>query len=211
MSGIQAKQKSAKPGPDWVTIALFGLALVGVAAILYVIVAAISKPKDATGLSQLARGEMAKLELPAPGAGAPPPDQPLLDPQGKSVTLGQLKSGGVTIVNLWATWCAPCRMEMPSLAKLQAAYPGRLQVIAVAMEKPEARETARTFIAQYPPLAFYQDPKLAMTFALSPPAEGLPTTVIYDRTGHERARLTGGADWNSPQARAVVEALLAGR
>jgi hypothetical protein len=99
---------------------------------------------------------------------------------------------------------------MPTLAKLQAAYPGRLQVIAVAMDKPEDREKARAFIGQYPPLAFYQDPKLAMTFALSPPADGLPTTVIYDRAGHERARLTGGADWSSPQARAVVQALMAG-
>ena len=96
------------------------------------------------------------------------------------------------------------------MAKLQAAYPGKVMVVPVAEDRAEDRDKARDFIAQYGPLPFYQDPKLGLTFALTPPAEGLPTTLIYDKTGHERARLAGGADWNSPEARAVVEALLKG-
>ena len=212
MSEIQSGQtaedpRGAKPKRDGLTLALYGLSLVGVAAVLYVILGALSKPKPSLDLKSLAKGSMAHLSV--VDSGPPAPANLVLDPQGKSVSLGGIKAD-VVIVNLWATWCAPCRQEMPTLAALQAAYPGRVAVIPVAEDRAEDRDKARDFIAQYPPLAFYQDPKLAMTFALSPPAEGLPTTVIYDHSGHERARLAGGADWNSLQARAVVEALLRG-
>jgi len=209
MNEIQTKQEAGKPGRNGVTYALYGLALVGVAAVLYVIAASVIKPKGASDLKSLAHGEMAHLQVTDPGAGATPPGGTVVDAQGKGVTLANLKSG-VMIVNLWATWCAPCRQEMPTLAKLQAAYPGRVEIIPVAEDKPEDREKARAFIGQYPPLPFYQDPQLAMTFALSPPAEGLPTTVIYDASGHERARLSGGADWSSPEAHAVIDAILTG-
>lgn len=207
MSDIQSGRKPDRSRRDWITFALWGLSVVGVAAILYVIVGAVGKPKPATDLRSLARGAMAKLTI--EDQGPPPPQTPFVDAQGKTVTLSDLK-GQVVVLNLWATWCAPCRQEMPTLAKLQAAYPGRVAVAPVAMDRAEDRDKARDFIAQYAPLPFYQDPKLAMTFALSPPAEGLPTTVIYDRAGHERARLSGGADWNSPEARAVIEALIRG-
>ena len=209
MSEIQTSRKPGGSKRDPVTLALFGLAAVGVAAVVYVIAGAVIKPQGASDLKSLAHGAMAQLQVTPAGAGAPAPNAPFLDAQGHSVTVAQLRSG-VTILNLWATWCAPCRTEMPTLAKLQAAYPGQIQVIPVAMDQPEDREKARAFIGQYAPLPFYQDPKLAMTFALSPPAEGLPTTVIYDRAGHERARFSGGADWNGPEARAVIEALLKG-
>jgi thiol-disulfide isomerase/thioredoxin len=207
MSEIQSERKTGRPRRDPVTLALYGLALLALAAVVYVIVSAVGKPKGADDLKGLAHGEMAKLVIaPSPG-GAPPPDTVFLDAQGKSVRLADLKSG-VMIVNLWATWCAPCRAEMPTLAKLQAAYPGRVEVIPIAMDQAEDREKARAFIGQYPPLPFYQDPKLAMTFALTPASEGLPTTVIYDHTGRERARYTGGADWDGADARAVIDALL---
>lgn len=214
MSDIQSGQQTGapnggKPRRDWITFALYGLSLLGVAAVLYVIVGALGKPKPSLSLASLAHGEMAKLSVTDKDKGPPPPDSGFIDAQGKTIHLADLK-GPVMIVNLWATWCAPCRQEMPTLAKLQAAYPGRVLIVPVAEDQPQDRDKARDFIGQYPSLPFYQDPKLAMTFALSPPAEGLPTTIIYDRSGHERARLSGGADWNSPDARAVIEALLQG-
>jgi hypothetical protein len=98
---------------------------------------------------------------------------------------------------------------MPTLAKLQAAYPGRILVVPVSMDTAKDREKARAFIAQYPPLPFYQDPKAAMVFTVTPPAEGLPTTLLYGHNGRERARVAGGADWSGPDAHAVIEALLA--
>ena len=206
-SDIQAGGKPAKTGPGWLTLSLFGLALVGVAAVLYVIASAVSKPKANGDLHQFTRGALAQLQIPGAGTGAAMPATPFLDPDGKSVSLADLKGGGVTVVNLWATWCAPCRIEMPTLAKLQASYPGRVKVIPIAMDQAEDREKARAFIGQYG-LPFYQDPKLAITFALTPPAEAMPTTLIYDASGHERARLSGGADWNGPEAHGVIDALL---
>ena len=59
------------------------------------------------------------------------------------------------------------------------------------------------------PLQVYRDPGYLLSFALEPRSEGFPTTVVYDRQGRERARLSGEADWSSPEARGLIEALLA--
>ncbi len=206
MNDVRGTRAEGGPRRGLLAYALWGVALIGVAAVLYVIGAAIIKPGNgAADLKSLAHGEMAKLEVSAKAN--PPPSTPILDPQGHAITLADLKAP-VLVVNLWATWCAPCVKEMPTLAKLQAAYPGEVKVAPISMDVLHDREKARAFIAEHPPLDFYQDPKYALAFALDPPAEGFPTTVIYDAKGHERARLSGAADWNGPDARAVVEALL---
>jgi len=166
-----------------------------------------AKPGVGTDLKPLAKGEMAKLAL---SAGAPAPATPILDPAGKPTTVKAIE-GPVTVVNLWATWCPPCVKEMPTLAALQTAYGARMKVAAIDMDKAEDADKARAFIAMHAPLAFYQDPKSAFAFSLDPTAEGYPTTLIYDRKGRERARLSGGADWNGPDAHAVIDALLAER
>jgi len=188
------------------TYALWGAAAIGLAVVVYVIATLLIKPAGAPDLNSLAKGAMKDLKVTA--AGGPPPGQPILGPDGRSTDLTQLKAP-VMVVNLWATWCAPCVTEMPTLAKLQQTYPGRILVAPVSMDTAKDREKARAFIAQYPPLGFYQDPKATLVFAVSPPAEGLPTTILYDAHGRERARVSGGADWSGPDARAVIEALLA--
>ena len=190
----------------WI-VAFWSAAAVGLAALVYVIVALSSKPPAGpVDLKSLTRGEMAKLVV--EDAGAPPPLLPFLDSGDRQTNLAKLKAP-LVVVNLWATWCPPCVREMPTLAKLQAAYPGRILVVPISMDSPKDRAKARAFIAQYPPLPFYQDPGSKLVFAVSPPAEGLPTTLIYGASGRERARLAGGADWSGPDAHAVVEALLA--
>jgi thiol-disulfide isomerase/thioredoxin len=207
MNDVRGTQVKGGPRRGLLTYALWGAALIGAAAVLYVIGGAIIKPASGQAdLKSLARGEMAKLEVTTKANPAPP--TPILDAQGRTITLADLKAP-VVVVNLWATWCAPCVKEMPTLARLQAAYPGRLIVAPISMDRLADREKARAFIADHAPLDFYQDPKYALAFALDPPAEGFPTTLIYDAKGRERARLSGGADWNGPDARAVVEALLA--
>jgi thiol-disulfide isomerase/thioredoxin len=206
MDEIRKAQARAKKAVGPLSMALWGLGLIGVAAVLYVISQAVTRPPAAADLQGLARGEMAKLQVVQDGPAAPA--TPILDAQGRAIHLADVE-GPVTVVNLWATWCAPCVQEMPTLAHLQAAYPAAVRVVPVSMDRPEDRERARAFIAEHAPLAFYQDVKLALPFALSPAAEGFPTTVIYDRKGHERARLSGPADWDGPDARKVVEALLA--
>ena len=158
-------------------------------------------------LDGLAHGDMAKLE-PAKTP-APPPPTAIDGPDGKTVTLADFK-GQVLVVNLWASWCAPCQREMPTLAKLQADYAGRpVKVVAISLDKGEediAKAKAR--IAQNAPLAFYHAP-YDLAFALAPPVEGLPTTLFYDSSGRERGRITAPADWTKPEAHAVVDRLLA--
>jgi thiol-disulfide isomerase/thioredoxin len=205
MKDIHEGQENGETRRGLLAYALWGVAVLGVAVVLYVIAAQVIKPNGQPDLKALARGDMAKLAVIA--RGPPPPDTPILDAQGRTLRLADLKAP-VVVVNLWATWCAPCVREMPTLAALQAAYPGRVLVAPISMDKADDREKARAFIAQHPPLRFYQDVRLALPFALSPPAEGFPTTVIYDASGHERARLAGPADWNGPDARAVIEALI---
>ena len=200
----EGQTTGARRGP--LTYALWGVALIGAAVVLYVIIHALIKPAGGVDFKALAHGEMGKLV--AASTPAAEPATPFTDAQGATVHLADLKAP-VVVVNLWATWCPPCVREMPTLAKLQAAYPGRVHVVAISMDKGKDIEAARAFIAKYPPLTFYNDPKMVLPFALSPAVEGFPTTIIYDQLGHERARLSGGADWNGPDARAVFDALLA--
>lgn len=191
----------------WI-VAFWSAAVVGLAALVYVIAALTAKPQpgSAADLKSLARGDMASLVVAKDGS--PPPSQGFLAPDGREASFSRLRAP-VVVVNFWATWCAPCVKEMPTLAKLQAAYAGRILVVPISMDDIKDREKARAFITRYPPLPFYQDPSAKLVFDLAPPTEGLPTTVLYDRSGRERARLAGGADWSGAGAHAVVEALLA--
>jgi thiol-disulfide isomerase/thioredoxin len=187
-------------------VAFWSAAAVGLAALVYGIVTLSSKPPvGVVDLKSLARGDMASLVVES--AGSAPPAAPFFDADGQPTNLTRLKAP-VVIVNLWATWCPPCVREMPTLAKLQAAYPGRVLVVPISMDAPTDRAKAQAFIAKYPPLPFYQDPASKLVFAITPPAEGLPTTLIYDAGGRERARLAGGADWSGRDAHALVQALL---
>ena len=150
----------------------------------------------------------AKL-LAHPADGKPGPDYAFNDASGKPLKIADLK-GKVVVMNLWATWCAPCVAEMPTLAKLAAEYADKpVVVIPVSVDTPAQTDKARLFIGQHAPLAFYSDPEMKLPFALKPAAQGMPTTVIYGADGLERGRVSGGADWSGADARAVIDRLLA--
>ena len=83
-------------------------------------------------------------------------------------------------------------------------------MVAVSIDKPEATDKARAFIAKQQHLKFYQDPKMSLPFELRPPAPGMPTTVIFGKDGVEKARVSGDADWSTKDARAVIDQVLAG-
>jgi thiol-disulfide isomerase/thioredoxin len=188
------------------TLAIVAVVLVGLAAALYVMGGAAFKPSASASLQKLATGPMAKLH---PTPAAPPPSAPFTDAEGRKLTLADLK-GQVLVVNLWATWCAPCVKEMPTLAALQKAYDGKgVKVVAISIDAPKDADKAKAFIAGHAPLAFYQDSTLELPFAFKPPAQGFPTTILFDKAGVERARVTGDADWSSAEAKAVVDQLLA--
>jgi thiol-disulfide isomerase/thioredoxin len=176
-----------------------------VAAVLYVMVSGCSKP--ATDLKSLATGPMAKLVTPAQPAAVP--DIAFTGPDGKPMKLADLK-GQVVVVNFWATWCAPCKEEMPSLAALAKDYAGKgVKVVAISVDRLQDGAAAREFLKTHGGLQFYNDPEYRVVFGLSPRPDGIPTTVIYDKAGKEQGRLSGGADWSTEQAKKVMDAVLA--
>lgn len=199
-------KEAGSPRLGGLKFALWGVALVGVAVFVYIIAQSFITPRAKGGLKDLTRGEMARLVLP-PEAGAAPATS-FLDAQGKPVRIGDFR-GKVVVVNLWATWCAPCVLEMPTLAKLAEAQKGRdVVVLAVSVDREKDAEKARAFIVRNAPLAFYHDPKSSLPFSLKPPTAAMPTTLIYGRDGVERARMLGEADWGGKDAAAVIERLL---
>ena len=175
------------------------------AAVLYVMLSGCTKP--AADLKSLASGPMAKLAIPAQPAGEP--DIAFTGPDGKPMKLADLK-GQVVVVNFWATWCGPCKEEMPSLAKLAKDYADKgLKVVPISVDRLEDGAAAKDFLKTHGGLQFYNDPEYRVVFGLTPRPDGIPTTVIYDKTGKEQARLSGGADWSTDQAKRVMDAVLA--
>jgi thiol-disulfide isomerase/thioredoxin len=178
---------------------------IGVAAALYVIVSALIKPGAQGGLGGLNHGTMAKLQVLADPV--PEPAVVFVGDQAKPVRLADFK-GRAVVLNLWATWCAPCVKEMPTLAALQQAEAGKpVKVVPVSMDTAGETDKAKAFIAGHAPLPFYQDAKYAFMTGMKPALVGFPTTVLIDKAGMERAIYAGDTDWNSPEARAVVERL----
>jgi thiol-disulfide isomerase/thioredoxin len=188
--------------------AILATILVGAAAALYVVFSAASNDQAAMSLDRFATGSLEALEvIPEP------PDQPLeafTGPDGAKTTLAAYR-GEVVLVNLWATWCPPCVKEMPTLAALQREFAGqKFRVVAISVDRaaegPQAREALDRLTSGA--LAFYHDPNYAVVYPMK--ARGFPTTVLYDASGQEVARLAGEADWASPEAKALIGAVLRG-
>ena len=189
-----------------VATALLLIGVIGGGGLLYANRQGGGKVSASSDLAIYARGSLSKLLTPAP---TPAPDYVFKDAEGRDVRFADFK-GKVAVVNLWATWCAPCKIEMPTLAALAEHYKGRddFAVVTVSMDVDKAVPEARAFIAEHPPLTYYADPKFQLPFEF--PGKGaMPQTILLDRRGHVRAVLTGEADWASAEAKALVEALLA--
>lgn len=170
-------------------------------AVLYTALAAHA---NAGSLDGLLTGEMQKL---APAA-APVtlPDAVLLDEVEAPRALSDYK-GRWLVANFWATWCAPCREEMPSLQRLQQAMP-EIAVVPVATGRNSVEGIAKFYAeAGITDLPVLRDPKSGLAHQLG--IMGLPVTLIIDPEGREVARLIGGAEWDSPEALAVLKALMA--
>ncbi len=200
-SGVERRAALGLP----LRAALAAVVAVGVAGVLYVIVSAAHKPGATGGLAGLSRGAMAKLQvLPDP---LPEPAVAFVDGDAKPVHLADYR-GRAVVLNLWATWCAPCVKEMPTLAALQATEAGKgIVVLPVSMDTSGETDKAKAFMAAHPPLAFHQDAKYAFMTGMKPPLAGFPTTVLIDRSGMERAIYAGDTDWDSADARKAVERL----
>lgn len=161
----------------------------------------------ATGpLAGLNKGAMAALIIkPKP---LDLPEFTFADAAGQAKSLADFK-GKIVLLNIWATWCVPCREEMPALDKLQTKLGGKdFVVVAVNIDKG-GPEKAASFLKETGAthLALYTDPTGKVFSTLK--AVGMPTTLLVDRDGKEIARLVGPADWASPEAFAVIEAAIA--
>ncbi len=186
----------------WTALAMLAA---GAVALLYVLFAATSKPEPSGGLGRFATGAMARLQV---LEDAPPmPAAVLRDAQGAETSLRTF-AGQVLVVNLWATWCAPCMEEMPTLGALQRRFEGRLRVVPVSVDSEADLEKAERELARLSSgsLPFLSDTSRGVLFDLRAP--GMPLTVIYGPDGRELARLAGGADWGGDDAAALVEAVL---
>jgi len=152
-------------------------------------------PQDAT------LGQFSPLAQPLPA--------PALDftrPNGTAQTLADFR-GQWVLVNLWATWCAPCVREMPALDRLQARLGQRLKVLAISEDRGAAHVVEpfleKLALAQ---LAIYLDAKGAAQSALE--VRGLPTSYLIDPDGRIRGKLEGAAAWDSPDMVALLERYL---
>ena len=138
----------------------------------------------------------------------PLPNVAFQNAEGQAVTLDSFR-GRVVLLNLWATWCLPCRKEMPALDRLQTALGSdAFEVVALSIDRSGVAG-ARKFLDSVgiSKLKLYADPtaKLANEFK----AIGLPTTLLIDRGGREIGRLIGPAEWDDADAQRLIKAALA--
>ena len=134
-------------------------------------------------------------------------DVSFTDGSGNSKTLADFR-GKTILLNLWATWCAPCREEMPSLDRLQQELGSdKFEVVALALERGGAK-SAQKFLDEIKAsnLALYVDKSTRAGSKLR--VLGMPTTILIDEDGREIGRLSGPAEWDTPEAKKLVSAAL---
>ena len=157
------------------------------------------------GTNALSVGEMAAFVFKKQPEALP--EFTFLDGTGKERTLKDWR-GKVVLLNLWATWCVPCRKEMPGLDRLQATLGSdKFEVVAISADRT-GLDGARKFLASVKSekLGLYADPTVRITSTLK--AIGMPATLLIDREGREIGRLTGPAEWDSPEAKALIAAAM---
>ena len=157
-------------------------------------------------IAALREGTMKKLvfhDSPKPAG-----DADYVTEDGGSASLSD-HAGRYVLLNFWATWCAPCRKEMPGLDALQKEFGGEdFEVLTIATGRnPEG--AMKKFFADVgvTSLPLHRDPKQKLARQMG--VLGLPVTVLLDRDGQEIARMTGDAEWNGESGKAIIRALVA--
>jgi thiol-disulfide isomerase/thioredoxin len=161
----------------------------------------------ASELEALRDGQMKKLQFHTDPALTS--TKAFLDSDDSEKTLAEYQ-GRIVVLNFWATWCAPCRKEMPSLARLQDEFStDELAVVTLAVGR-NSPTGIRKFFDEIgvQNLPHYRDKRQGIASDMG--VLGLPVTVILDREGLEIARLIGDAEWDTDSAKAIVSALVAG-
>ena len=157
------------------------------------------------GVNPLSRGEMAAFVFRKTPEALP--EISFTDGEGAARTLKDWQ-GKVVLLNLWATWCAPCRKEMPSLDRLQTELGSdKFEVVALSVDRAGI-PGSKKFLGEInvSALKLYVDPTARATSNLK--AVGLPATLLIDAQGREIGRLTGPAEWDSEDAKKLIQAVL---
>lgn len=137
----------------------------------------------------------------------PVPEITFVDASGQERKLQDWK-GKAVLLNLWATWCAPCRKEMPALDQLQKELGGeRFEVVAISIDR-SGIDGAKKFLdrIKIENLNVYADTSTRTGSQLK--AVGMPTTLLIDAQGREVGRLAGPAEWDTPEAKRLVASVL---
>lgn len=163
--------------------------------------------RDHAPLAAQLEGDMKKLSF--HDAPKPVSSAAFTTEDGGTATLAEY-AGKYVLLNFWATWCAPCRKEMPMLSDLQADFGGDgFEVVTLASGRNPPPAIKKFFDEiGVDNLPQHRDPKQAVARDMG--VLGLPITVLMDPDGREIARLTGDAHWNSQSARALIAGLVAG-
>lgn len=158
------------------------------------------------GLAALAKGPVETFVAhPSPKE---VPEFTFVDENGARKSLNDWR-GRIVLLNIWATWCAPCREEMPSLSRLQEKLGGEdFAVVPVSVDR-KGIEAVRKFLDEIGVhnLPALIDPAARLNFKVR--ALGLPATLLIDRQGREIGRMVGPAEWDSPEAVALLRAAIA--
>ena len=175
------------------------------AALLYTALAAFANPVAAGDLEALRVGDMKKFVVARDGQ---PVEGRFTRADGSETGFDEMR-GQVLVVNFWATWCAPCKLEMPSLNALDAALEDEgLNVVAIASGRNTLPQIeAFNDEAGIDRLEVFLDPRSNVLRGAG--AFGLPTTIVLDPEGREIGRLQGEADWASDEALALMREILA--
>jgi thiol-disulfide isomerase/thioredoxin len=154
----------------------------------------------------LAKGTMARFKPAHPPK--PMPDLEFLDAEDKPIKLAD-STGKARLINLWATWCAPCVKEMPSLDRLQATLPlDKFVVLPISLDGPSKSKVAPFYKdRKLEHLGIYYDKGRKAMSVLD--VTLLPTSILVDAGGRELGRLEGDADWNTPEGIALMKAAIA--
>ena len=180
-----------------------------IAAVLYMALSLSAIPAQADPLETAAglrEGDMRKLIFHNAPQSVSNAAFILADDAGKS-TLADWQ-GKWVLLNFWATWCAPCRHEMPMLSELQAEFGGEnFEVLTIATGRNNPKAIKKFFAEiEVDNLPRHQDPKQSLAAQMA--IFGLPITVLLDPEGKEVARMRGDADWSSDSAKAIIAALV---
>jgi thiol-disulfide isomerase/thioredoxin len=183
---------------EWRLVGVTGVAAFGAAVVLLLRLAAVAswaaEPPEGLALQRFAE------PIPVPAAS-------LSDLDGRPLALDQLR-GQVVFLNFWATWCVPCRQEMPALERLHEAYRERgLVILAVNFKEPVSH--VRAFVQElrlHMAVALDRDGSASQRFRV----HGLPVSLLIDRDGHILWKAIGAREWDTPEIRAYLDRLVGG-